>query len=109
MQVSGSTLPVLSGYLDYSTGQQNLDRRPPGFTPERNPDADQQNRQQTVEYVFRGEFEDTAGYENTFRNAYAQSIDPANAGAISAYNDVNASAAETRQLERQGSLVNLYV
>jgi hypothetical protein len=110
MQVSGSSLPVLSGYIDYSSSQQNLDRRSQDVTPERNPDTEARNRQQTVEYVFRGEFENSPDISSQQSgDPYAQAIDPANREAISTYNDIGAASINTARPARQGGRVNLYV
>ena len=104
MLVSGNNLPVLSGFIDNAPGQPSFDRRQ--SQPDRGLDTDQRNRQQTVEYIFRGDLENEIDFRNEDRSTYAQSIDPANQRAISAYNDVDSDTAANT---RQGGLVNLFI
>ncbi len=104
MLVSGNNLPVLSGFIDNAPGQPAFERRQ--GQAERGLDTDQRNRQQTVEYIFRGDLENEVDFRNQDRPTYAQSIDPVNQRAISAYNDVDSDSA-TRS--RQGNLLNLFI
>jgi hypothetical protein len=102
MPITGSYLPSPAAYGGRSDTQALTDYRAPATT--RQLDTEQKNnRQQTVEYVFKGELleEITADQQNRKRNP--QSIDPANQGAISRYADT----AETTL--RQGRLLDIFI
>jgi len=105
MFVSGSTLPVPSGFFEQSPNPQLADQRQAGV--ERYQDTGRQSRQQTVEYVFRGEFDDELLFDEQNRYANAQLIDPANREAISAY--VDTDTVSLQRPERQGRLLDVFI
>jgi hypothetical protein len=102
MPITGNYLPSPAAYGGRTDNQSLADYRAPAA--QRQLDTEQKNnRQQTVEYVFKGELleEITTDQQNRKRNP--QSIDPANQGAISRYADT----AETTL--RQGRLLDIFI
>ncbi|MCK4708777.1 MAG: hypothetical protein KAU21_09180 [Gammaproteobacteria bacterium] len=97
MRISGKFLPAPSNPVnkDLSDNRQPLS--------ERNLDTGQKHRQQTVEYVFKGEILEEVASEDHNRTPYPQSIDPANQSAISSYSN------SSSQPPRQGHLVDIFV
>ncbi|MCP4077761.1 MAG: hypothetical protein GY744_16435 [Gammaproteobacteria bacterium] len=97
MKISGNLLPLPSS----SVNQGLSDNRQP--LSERQLESEHKNRQQTVEYVFKGEILEDVSADERNQNPYMQSIDPANLGAISSY--VNSYSA----VSRQGQLVDIFI
>ena len=97
MQISGTLLPAPSSSLNQSPS----DNRQP--LSERKLESEHKNRQQTVEYIFKGEILEEAAFDDRNQNPYTQSIDPANQGAISSY--VNSDSVNPRQ----GQLVDIFI
>ncbi len=97
MQISGNLLPAPSS----SNNQELSDNRQ--FTSERKLDSGHRNRQQTVEYIFKGEILEEVAYQQQNRNPYSQSIDPANQAAISSYSESGSV------VPRQGRLVDIFI
>lgn len=96
MQITGNLLPPPA-----ALNQNSPDNRQP--LSERKIDSEQKNRQQTVEYVFKGEILEDVAADRNNRSPYTQSIDPANQGAISSYAEVDSEA------PRQGQLVDIFI
>ncbi len=97
MQISGNLLPPPSNSLN----QSQSDNRQP--LSERKLESEHKNRQQTVEYVFKGEILEDIAFEDRQQNPYTQSIDPANQSAISSYENSDSATL------RQGHLVDIYI
>ncbi len=97
MLISGNLLPPPPGSYNQSLSdnQQRLS--------DRNSDAEKNNRQQTVEYIFKGDYLEEAVYQYENSNPYFQSIDPANQVAISSYTE------NSSNLPRQGRLVDFFI
>lgn len=105
MLIPGNSLPVLSNQTGLSPqpdsvrqGRQALDRHR---------ETEPQNRQQTAEYVFRGELLDDVVSEHQNRPINHQQIDPANRTAISSYLDTD--SVSLHQPVRQGRLVDIFI
>lgn len=105
MLISGSSLPILSNQTDLSARQNSV--RPDRQTLDRNRDAEPQSRQQTTEYVFRGELLDDVVSQQQNRPFNRQQIDPANRTAISNYLDTDSLSLQ--QPDRQGHLVDIFI
>jgi len=97
MRISGNLLPALPNPLnkELSDNRQLLS--------ERNLESEQKNRQQTVEYVFKGEILEETSSEDRNQNPYSQTVDPANQAAISSYSDAGSSST------RQGQLIDFFI
>ena len=111
MQISGNFLPV-----PYSQSGNSLARDTPSDESraalELSRDDEQRGQQQTVEYVFRGEFfedvvNDQRNHANSNRANINQEIDPANRAAISSY--LEAGAGSVAQPERQGRYLDIFI
>lgn len=98
MLISGSLIPAQK-FLPADQNRQ--ERVQPDAQRERS--VAQQRRQQTVEYLFRGEFDEDRSAASPGR----QSIDPANAGAIASYNDTAGVSPYT--VERKGRLLDIFL
>ncbi|MBC8508852.1 MAG: hypothetical protein H8D34_28680, partial [Chloroflexi bacterium] len=72
MQLSGNYLPIPIGNTGYSPNRDLVEYGRP--SSERQLDTDQKNRQQTVEYVFKGELLEEVVNEQQQRNRYTQAI-----------------------------------
>jgi hypothetical protein len=106
MLISGNTLPALPTPVGESSDQQ-LNARSRAQL-ERYQDTEQQSRQQTVEFVLRGELVDEIALDEQNRTkAYQQMIDPANQYAISTYMDIN--TASLQRPERQGRMLDMFI
>lgn len=106
MQVSGLTLPVLANSTsENKTGQNVFDRSRAQL--QRYQDTEQQPRQQTVEYVLRGELVDEIAFDEQNRSQSTQQVNPANRYAISTYNDIN--TVSLQRPERQGRMLDLFI
>ena len=105
MLISGNKIPVIAANNGYAAFQHQAQSQRTSL--ERYPDADAHNRQQTVEYIFRGEFDEDFHANRQKQAGYQQSIDPANQGAIYSYHDNQTVSAQ--RPERQGSLVDIFI
>lgn len=107
MQISGNFLPVASNQSGNSLTQDALPGRPRA-TLDLSPDAERQGRQQTVEYVFRGDlFEDVVNDQRN-QNNINQQIDPANREAISSYVETG-NTGTSFDNERQGRFLDIFI
>jgi len=97
--ISGTLIPAQK-YLPAESGKQQ-ERQHPESQRERA--ITQHRRQQTAEYIFRGELDE----EQARQNASFQQIDPANINAISSYNDT--AAASPSNPERKGQLLDIFL
>lgn len=105
MLISGNTLPALPSPSSESSGQSFNARN--NAQLERYRDTEQQSRQQTVEFVFRGELVDEIAFDEQNRAQSNQQIDPANRYAISTYRDID--TASLQRPERQGRMLDLFI
>ena len=105
MLISGNTLLALPPPSSDSAGQSFNARSSAQL--ERYKDTEQQSRQQTVEFVYRGELVDEIVFDEQNRSRYSQQIDPANQYAISTYQDIN--TASLQRPERQGRMLDLFI
>ena len=101
MQIPANNLPALTGYSARSPGENLAEYRQPGA--QRLVDSEQKNRQQTVEYVLKGEVLEEVGADQRQRNRYTQNINPSNQAAIANYTD---TATDTT---RQGRLLDIFI
>ncbi len=106
MQISGNTLPVLSGQSNLTTRQDGTRQRPVEEV-QRSADNKQQNRQQTVEYVFKGEVLEDVTSEHRQKPGYQQNIDPTNRSAISSYTATDELSPYYQT--RQGRLLDIFI
>ena len=97
MKISGNLLPPPSSSINQSLS----DNRQP--LSERQLESEHKNRQQTVEYVFKGEILEDVSADDRNQNPYTQSIDPANQGAISSYENSYSA------IPHQGQLVDIFI
>lgn len=105
MLVSGNTYLALPPPSSESSGQSFNARN--NAQLERYRDTEQQSRQQTVEFVYRGELVDEIVFDEQNRARYSQQIDPANQYAINTYQDIN--TASLQRPERQGRMLDLFI
>jgi hypothetical protein len=105
MLISGNTLPALPTPVGESSDQQ-LNARSRAQL-ERYQDTEQQSRQQTVEFVLRGELVDEIAFDEQNRAKQYQQIDPANQYAINTYTDIN--TASLQRPERQGRMLDMFI
>ncbi|MBC8211132.1 MAG: hypothetical protein H8E21_08675 [Gammaproteobacteria bacterium] len=102
MPISGSYLPSPAAYSGRADSQSLTDYRPPA-TPRQLDTEQKNNRQQTVEYVFKGELLEQISADQQQRKRNPQSIDPANQGAISSYTRTAEATAQ------QGRLLDIFI
>jgi len=107
MVVSGKYLPAVSSYPASGGQQDRLHQQQSSLERFGDSDFRQQQRQQTVEYVFRGEFDEELYPQDRIRTESAQLIDPANLDAISSYNDHRTVSPDRPQ--RQGRWVDIFI
>lgn len=105
MVISGNTLPVLSGFSYGAADPGRFDRQQPAL--DRNRESEQQNRRQTVEYIFRGDFDEQIYSDQQSKSSYNQQIDPANQGAIFSY--IDTETLSTQRPERQGRMLDIFI
>ena len=106
MLISGNFLPVPSSQSGNPIAQDTQSDRGRS-TLDLSRDTERQTRQQTVEYVFRGEFFDEVENDQRNQSNVNQQIDPANREAISSYVETNATSAIVP--ERQGRFVDIFI
>ena len=106
MLISGNFLPVPSSQSGNPIAQDTQSDRGRS-TLDLSRDTERQTRQQTVEYVFRGEFFDEVENDQRNRPNVNQQIDPANREAISSY--AENSLTPTTNTERQGQYLDLFI
>lgn len=99
MLISGTLIPAQK-YLPAESGRQQERQHP---EPQRERAITQHRRQQTAEYIFRGELDE----EQARQNATYQQIDPANVSAISSYNDTASASPATP--DRKGQLLDIFL
>jgi exonuclease V gamma subunit len=105
MLISGNCLPALPTPVG-EFSDRALDARSRAQV-ERYQDTEQQTRQQTVEFVLRGELVDEIAFDEQNRAKAYQQIDPANQYAISTYIDIN--TASLQRPERQGRMLDMFI
>jgi CRP-like cAMP-binding protein len=105
MIISGNTLPALPNPTGEFSDQSLHGRNRAQIA--RYKDTEQQSRQQTVEFVLRGELVDEITFDEQNRSQTAQQIDPANRYAISTYIDINTASLQRPQ--RQGRMLDLFI
>ena len=106
MLISGNFLPVPSNQFGNPVVQDTQSDRGRS-TLDLSRDTERQTRQQTVEYVFRGEFFDDVVNDQRNQSNINQQIDPANREAISSY--VENSSTPQVISERQGQYLDLFI
>ena len=106
MHISGNFLPVPSSQSGNALAQESQSGRGRA-TIDLSRDTENQSRQQTVEYVFRGEFSEDLVNDQPNRPNVNQQIDPANREAISSYLETNATTAIAP--ERQGRFLDIFI
>jgi hypothetical protein len=104
MVISGKYLPAVSSY-SANADQGRLQQQSSAL--ERSKDFEQQKSQQTVEYIFRGDFEEDLYSQERVSNRYNQQIDPANKTAIFSYADIQTVTLQGPQ--KQGRLLDLFI
>ena len=105
MLISGNSLPALPAPVG-EFSDRSLDARSRAQL-ERYQDTEQQSRQQTVEFVLRGELVDEIPFDEQQRAKAYQQIDPANQYAINTYMDIN--TASLQRPERQGRMLDMFI
>ncbi len=103
--ISGKYLPALSLPSGNSADQPRLDQSRSALP--RHNDSQQQERQQTIEYIFRGDVEDALFSQNQKRQQGHQQIDPARRSAIFSYTDTQTLS--IHNAERQGRLLDIFI
>lgn len=106
MHISGNFLPIPSSQSGNALAQESSTGRERA-TIDLSRDTESQSRQQTVEYVFRGEFFEDVVNDQQSQSNVNQQIDPANREAISSYVETNATSAIVP--ERQGRFVDIFI
>jgi len=105
MLISGNTLPVLPLPSGNAADQQPLDQSQSSL--QRHNESHQQNRQQTAEYIFRGDYDGYVNNDERANKRYQQQIDPANLSAIFSYTDTQ--TVSVQRPERQGYLLDIFI
>ena len=105
MLISGKSLPALPTPVG-EFSDRPLDARSRAQL-ERYQDTEKQSRQQTVEFVLRGELVDEIAFDEQNRAKAYQQIDPANQYAINTYMDIN--TASLQRPDRQGRMLDMFI
>lgn len=110
MFISANTLPALPGFSKSVADQRKLnqyrfDHQQPAL--QRFRESARQNRNQTVEYIFRGDYEEQFFNDARVQNNFNQQVHPANQRAI--FNYIDAQTASVQRPERQGQLLDIFI
>ena len=106
MVISGKYLPAVSSFSN-PADPNRLHQQRSSLENFKDPDFKQHQRQQTVEYVFQGDFDEDFYAWDQVGSPYAQIVDPAKRNAIDSY--LHNQTVGQPQTPRQGRIVDIFI